>query len=95
MTKLEEKLIELGYEETGDGYSSKRNDNFISYSKLFHTSNLMAYLICVDVYSNGYFHSYLLEERYYIRTQQDIDNLQQAFNQMQKDLEELREYESK
>lgn len=28
-----------------------------------------------------------------ISTQQDIDNLQQAFNVMQKDLEELKKYE--
>ena len=34
-----------------------------------------------------------VEPKYIIHFQQDLDNLQQAFNEMQKDLEVLKEYE--
>ena len=80
MTKLEEKLIELGYELNGEYYNynvyRKRisaNDLFV---EVFHNLSLD---YCIDV---GYVYS-----------QQDIDNLQKAFNEMQKDLEELKNYE--
>lgn len=87
MTKLEEKLIELGYEcygleVNGYHYSKKVNvgiDLTIYYDKTFSGK------------LNGW------KVNYYpvsVKAQQDIDNLQQAFNVMQKDLEELRKYES-
>lgn len=80
MTKLEEKLIKLGY-ETNEflkcAYWKKiKRDLYIkilfNYDK---TKFLRSYIDCC------------------IETQQDIDNLQLAFSVMQKDLEELREYE--
>ena len=78
MTKLEEKLIRLGYfAQFGIGYVKRIN----------------GFAICLHIMSNNKLH-------YSINTfgkswldKQDIDNLQQAFNQLQKDLEVLKEYE--
>lgn len=80
MTKLEQKLIELGYELNGEynyyNVYRKRissNDLFV---EVYHNLSLD---YCIDV---GYVYS-----------QQDINDLQQAFNVMQKDLEILKECE--
>lgn len=80
MTKLEEKLIELGYfAQFGIGYIKRIN----SFAFCIHImkDNQIYYSI------NTFGKSWL--------DKQDIDNLQQAFNQLTKDLEELREYENK
>lgn len=87
MTKLEEKLKELGYECYGlDGngyhYSKKVNGN-------------IGLIIYYDKTFSGKFNGWKVN--YYpvsVETQQDIDNLQQAYNELQKDLEELRKYEN-
>lgn len=89
MTKLEEKLKELGYEK----------DLSISFRKTIIISQ-MEFVILL------YFKNKKIKEYKLfvynkecggvvpiIKIQQDIDNLQQAFDIMQKDLEVLREYE--
>ena len=78
MTKLEEKLIELGYENVY-GYVYIKRLNSI-------------YSISFEVYSSVYYCSTYREIKSF-RKQQDIDDLQQAFNTMQKDLEVLKECE--
>lgn len=75
MTKIEEKLIELGYENVYASVYLKRLNSI--------------YSISFDVYSSVYFYS-LYRENKSFKTQKDIDNLQQAFNEMQKDLEILK-----
>ena len=89
MTKLEEKLIELGYAYVGHYYYSKRFDDslaivlqlvdFMDYDgkvkPAFYVAqvNIIDLPICVD----------------------KTDNLQQAYNQLQNDLEVLKEYDNK
>lgn len=75
MTKLEEKLVELGYENVYANVYLKRLNSI--------------YSISFEVYSNVYFYNTYREIKTF-KTQQDIDNLQLAFNVMQKDLEELK-----
>ena len=77
MTKLEEKLKELGY--------GKRE-----YSKVQYFKSIEGGIIHLDITDLV---STYVEPKYIIHFQQDIDNLQQAFDIMQKDLEELRKYE--
>lgn len=80
MSRLEEKLIELGYKH----YAGKM------YIKFQHKySNELVIEISQDKIINFYVYSY----DSYIK-QEQIDNLQQAFNEMQKDLEELKNVES-
>lgn len=75
MTKLEEKLIELGYE------------NYIYYwQKTTWVNNTFVVIQISKVLTGSLSHCI-------IKSQKDIDNLQQAFDIMQKDLEELRKYE--
>ena len=82
MTKLEKKLIELGYEKYHK-YAYKKDFGLkFSIWIVLKANNLNILNNWVSV---GAF--------YPIRTQQDIDDLQQAFNVMQKDLEVLKEYE--
>lgn len=77
MTKLEEKLTELGYNKT-----SIEN----RYIKIIDCSKC----ICIWVENKEkIYKTYVIDEIVY-STQQDIDNLQQAFDEMQKDLEILR-----
>ena len=86
MTKLEKKLSELGYEYFGltpNGYCyiksvNGRIDLKIIYDKTYRNR------------INGWKVNYY---KVSITSQKDIDNLQQAFNIMQKDLEVLKEYE--
>ena len=83
MTKLEEKLIELGYVQT---HTNKKVSKFkglcnsviicIVYDK--QLNDITGYI--EDVYCN-------------IKYQFQIDNIQKAFNQLQQDLKELKEYE--
>lgn len=84
MTKLEEKLIELGYEYRDYIFLKERN-----YIKWIGKHNIN---INVEIKNKKKIKSnYIVSS--IILTQQDIDNLQQAFNELQKDLEELKKYE--
>ena len=78
MTKLEEKLIQLGYENIKNNRWVKEYDGnkniFINTNE--NHNEIKEYYI--------HFYSFL-------ECQQDIDNLQQAFNQLQKDLEVLKD----
>lgn len=79
---LEQKLIELGYRISIFDHRyikyNKETDNYILI-QLSESNNSIIF------YSFGYQNAF--------KTQQDIDNLQQAFNEMQKDLEILKECE--
>lgn len=82
MTKLEEKLIQLGYVKIDS----------ITYEKPF----IEGYIdICIEL--NVPWHkgdcivnAYVYDSFPILSTKEQLDNLQQAFNQLQKDLEELR-----
>ena len=87
MTKLEEKLLKLGYKKC-----HSRDYNFeglTSYLKLIPNNHIVIFVNkesgCIDYHKVIPFHDFQIQE--------DIDNLQQAFNEMQKDLEVLKEYE--
>lgn len=87
MTKLEQKLIQLGYEL--DDWLSWSFTN-VAYSKKYEHHKIVIYVYREDkVFYKG---QRVLPLTYY-NNQQDIDNLQQAFNQLQNDLKELKEYE--
>lgn len=79
MTKLEQKLIELGYEKV----------------KFYDVIGYIWWKKCIDINTNGVVSKILDFELQTssIKTQQDIDSLQKAFNVMQKDLEILKECE--
>jgi chromosome segregation ATPase len=79
MTKLEQKLIELGYENT------YRDTRYIK-QKISHFRTI----ISLEEDKQKIEESFI--EYDYVETQQDIDNLQQAFNQLQNDLKELKEW---
>lgn len=79
MTKLEEKLIELGYNGVFVG-----NDNNIYYKK--QTKRIVLDFKCEKIIT-----SYLRLPSLEINNQKQINNLQQAYNQLQKDLKVLRE----
>lgn len=87
MTKLEEKFIELGYKiERDEEYTE---DCFIA------CKDCNAYAdIVIGVSENKIYHyyvyTYLIQ---HIRRQDQIDYLQQAYNEMQKDLAVLKECE--
>ena len=80
MTKLEEKLIELGYERC----------SYYKYEKKFETYCEMFCEVDIKEKPKGRLRLGIYD---WIYTQQDIDNLQQAFNEMQKDLEVLKKHE--
>ena len=82
MTKLEQKLIELGYKPF---YQSVYYDSF---QKRLEVGNCN---IIFDIKSQKITTSYFAPMSIY--TQQDLDNLQQAFNEMQRDLEVLKNVE--
>lgn len=75
MTKLEQKLLELGYKQ--------EFPEFI-WEKLF-TQELLIKIDARDLSKSRVFPYGI----YAFKSQQDIDNLQQAFNQLQQDLEVL------
>ena len=87
MTKLEEKLIQLGYEWAGNTLS-----NCPRYYK-YTNHNGMEYELCIVISldKNKIFYDAVYVEHYGFETQTHIDNLQQAFNQLQKDLEVLKD----
>ena len=74
MTKLEEKLIQLGYKEMALCWRKDTSENIsiILTKSLPLTEN------------------YILNSKI-IKSQQDINLIQQAFNQLQKDLEVLKD----
>ena len=79
MTKLEEKLIELGYEFYCPNY----------YAKLYCDQT-----IYIELRYKQYIQDYYVEAHYWnFKFKKQIDNLQQAFNELQKDLEILKECE--
>lgn len=78
MTKLEEKLLELGYE--------KSNIPRI-YIKRIYCNNIQLTICGNTVLSPK------IQTNNIVEYQWEIDNLQQAFNELQKDLEELKKYE--
>lgn len=84
MSKLEQKLIELGYEEQPK-YNSKQI--IILYLKdMFY-----GLAIYYNSATNKIVDNIVLTNGKCVRTQKDIDVLQLAFNVMQKDLEILKE----
>lgn len=85
-TKLEEKLIDLGYEKREVFYQN----NNIYRIKYIKSVNNVAY-IELNVYEN---YTYCVRNEYSITDQSMIDRIQQAFNIMQKDLELLKEIEN-
>lgn len=80
MTKLEEKILELGY-------FKDKNYSFI-YKKIEFSNILKIYTECEDknILCGG-----SIEPLYDFHNQYDIDYLQQAFNILQHDLEVLRQ----
>lgn len=80
MTKLEQKLAELGYVETlwEKGKWNSKNLNIVIF-----TNEEVTKIEYYYVWSNQ------------IRTQNTIDYIQVSFNKMQKDLEELKKYEER
>ena len=86
MTKLEEKLIELGYKRRIDipyGY----------YKYAFRDGKGNFILIHIEILDNRIIYYSVQNITTLFRKQSEINNLQQAFNEMQKDLEVLRNVE--
>lgn len=81
MTKLEQKLIELGYIEQWN------YDGVALYIK-----NSIDYETCIFI-NKQKITSTKINVKEPITQQYQLDNLQQAFNQLQNDLKELKEYE--
>lgn len=86
MTKLEEKLLELGYRKN----ASSIRDSFF-FNKPFSVIQIVIY---TDKKITKIKDTFVDNIDHKIKTQKGINNLQQAFNQLQKDLEVLREYEN-
>lgn len=76
MTKLEEKLLELGYELETHTYIKRLKGNIA---------------LCIYVTPNRLIGGVECDKFFMYQFQ--IDNLQQAYNQLQNDLEVLKEYE--
>ena len=88
MTKLEEKLIELGYEEHDSMFVARKRwvKTIIEDYDIFIYTNAMVSEIKEE---ECFIH--LVDTRLY--DPQDLDIIQQTFNVLQKDLEVLKEYE--
>lgn len=94
MTKLEQKLIELGYEERYslfglEKYFLKQNyavdykiEDWFFKIHLNSDKTIITYA-CVEINGDDNYIQFYSQKR--------IDNLQQAFNQLQNDLEVLKE----
>lgn len=85
MTKLEEKLLELGYKSYYDSLIHKHHRYYKQFSNIIGMN--------ISIKNDKITVSNVEYGSYFFYKQQNIDNLQQAFNQLQKDLEVLREYE--
>ena len=81
MTKLEEKLIEWGYRHYYD------NSEGYLYIKTHNKKHIFSVLLS---YSKRRIENYDVSSVYDFQSQKDIDNLQKAFNEFQKDLELLK-----
>lgn len=81
MTKLEEKLEKLGYR-----YSFDNSEGYL-YIKTHNKKYIFNVLLS---YSKRRIENYDVANVYDFHSQKDIDNLQQAFDEMQKDLEILK-----
>lgn len=79
MTKLEEKLCELGYE------LFKTNDEVLIYRKTNIGGYLDIHLCDNKVLTSGVLFPLI------ITTKWELKNINRAFNQLQKDLEELKD----
>lgn len=84
ISKLEEKLNELGYE------LKYERENTTIYKK-----DYKYYEFQIEIIENVVVDGCLENQCDVFFIQQDIDNLQQAFNVLQNDLEKLRQIESK
>ena len=82
MTKLEEKLIELGYVKLTHNYMTK----LTRYKKDFDFSYIHFHIRDNEIVMYG------VSPTYDYQTQYEVDDLQKAFNKLQKDLEVLKEY---
>lgn len=89
MTKLEQKLSEFGYEE------KKLSELVYEYDYLTHYSKYCGnYKMIIGLYAKKRIENYYVEGYHFnFKNQAQIDNLQQAFNELQKDLEILKECE--
>ena len=83
MTKLEKKLIELGYEHY--------NDDFAKITTWYKNMNDCDIKIQIDYVSEQIIYTNIQYWTSVFSNQSQIDNLQQAFNQLQNDLKELKE----
>lgn len=80
MSRLEEKLLELGYKYFNKCYVKNVNGVYIwvePWDERFSKIHTM----------------FVYDHIQYIKQQKHLDMLQQAFNEMQRDLEVLRKYE--
>ena len=91
MTKLEEKLIELGYEIKESMVKDRKfcfkklEDSFIT----VYTNEKITKVVSEESYVN------CIDTRFYLKDyEKRSNNLQQAYNQLQKDLEVLKKYEN-
>lgn len=86
---LEEKLEELGYELTNPAF--KHTDYFSKYSKYYDDINISVAIVLeleIEIADYG------IDTDSDLYKQADIDNMQIAFNRLQKDLKKLKEYEN-
>ena len=82
MTKLEKKLVELGYRRHPYSYG------------LTYIKKVKEHIIHLEFFTKSLeLDNAFIELCQTIKTQEVLDNLQQAFNEMQRDLEELKKYE--
>ena len=77
MNKLEEKLLKLGYKTA------------IDYDGILGIKEVNQADLVIKISNENKNHNYVYSYSRCFDSQQDIDNLQQAFNQLQKDLEVL------
>ena len=89
MTKLEEKIIELGYVKDFEIHS-KKVLIFFRKSKW----NFASIQIVIDKNTNEIWKYQVDFEDKLITYYREFDDIEQAFNVMQKDLEELKKYDN-
>ena len=75
MTKLEQKLVELGYELTKTGWQKRLDGRLI---------------IELHIFTNNEVVGGIIQEDHFIMYRSQIKRLQQAYNILQKDLEVLK-----
>ena len=81
MTKLEEKLIQLGYKKILHNFMTK----LTNYQKDFAFCKIRIFV------RDGDLVMYELDQNCGYQEQYELDNLQLAYNQLQKDLEVLKD----